>query len=248
MKGTNNLPIGVFDSGVGGLTVAKVIARELPDESILYLGDTARVPYGTRSKETIKKFAVELAGYLLKQKVKCLVIACNTISANALEEIKKISPVPVFDVVTPVLKALDGTKKTGVIATRATVASGAYKVPGQACPLFIPLVEEGFAGSEIALMTAKHYLDPFSADFERLILGCTHFPIMRATIEEVIGPEIEIVDPAELVTAELKRTIEKSSGSRKITFLVTDMVTKSQAVAQNFWPESLKYEWKQVVI
>lgn len=234
----NNLPIGIFDSGVGGLTVAKEIARVLPKESILYLGDTARVPYGTRSKETIKKFALELARFLLKRKVKCLVIACNTISANALDEIRRVSPVPVYDVISPVLPAING--KTVVIATNATIKSGAYPCPGKACPLFVPLVEEGLADSEVALVAAKHYLQ--NAQVDTLILGCTHFPIMRKTISKITGANI--IDPAE----QLAKTIEvpTSGGKREITFLVTDSVEKAREVAGYFWPESLKYNWEQV--
>ncbi len=239
---TNNLPIGIFDSGVGGLTVAKEISRLLPNESFIYLGDTARIPYGTRSKETIQKFALELANFLLKRKVKCLVIACNTISANALDEIIKISPVPVFDVISPVLKKING--KTTVIATKATISSGKYPCKGKACSLFVPLVEEGLADSEIALLAAKHYLRDL--DLDTLILGCTHFPIMRKTIEKTIGSNVKIIDPGEELALKLKNFLGLSVGPSRKTFLVTDNVEKAREVAGYFWPESLKYEWKQI--
>lgn len=224
--------------------MVKEITRVLPNESILYLGDTARVPYGTRSKETIKKFALELARFLLKQKVKCLVIACNSISANALEDIKKISPVPVFDVISPVLRKLDG-QKAAVIGTKATINSGIYPIPGKACPLFVPLVEEGFADSEVALTAAKHYLMPME-NVETLVLGCTHFPIMRKTIEKVVGEKVTVIDPAEELSLTIKNSIEPNFGKAERKFLVTDSVEKAREVAGNFWPESLKYKWEQI--
>lgn len=238
----NNLPIGVFDSGVGGLTVAKEITRVLPNESIIYLGDTARVPYGTRSKETIKKFALELTKFLLKQKVKCLVVACNSISANALEDIKKISPVPVFDVISPI--KIDG--ETVVIATKATINSGKYKCKGKACSLFVPIVEEGLADSEIALLAAKKYLNDI--DSKTLVLGCTHFPIMRKTIEKVVGKNVKIIDPAEVLARELKNKLPLSDGPSVKKFFVTDSIFKAQEVANYFWPESLKYKWEQIAL
>lgn len=213
----------------------------MPNESILYLGDTARVPYGTRSKETIKKFALELARYLLKRKVKCLVIACNTISANATKDIKNISTVPVFDIITPVIPLI--SKRTGVIATRATINSGVYPCRGIACPLFIPLVEEGFAQSDAALLIAKKYLRDFSG-IDSLILGCTHFPIMKKTVSKVTSAKI--IDPAYPLAFLLKDKLVKSTGPAEIEFLVTDDVKKAKEVAGNFWPESLKYKWKQI--
>lgn len=238
----NNLPIGIFDSGVGGLTVAKQINKYLPNESILYLGDTARIPYGTRSKETIKKFALELANFLLKQNVKCLVIACNSISANAFEEIKSISPVPVYDVISPVLSKID--ENTMVIATKATINSKKYPCEGKSCSLFVPLVEEGMADSEIAMLAARKYLDPFS--HKTLILGCTHFPIMRSTIEKTVGQNVKIIDPGEELAKILKEKIDLADVKPNITFVVTDNVAKAKEVAGYFWPESLKYEWRQV--
>ncbi|MBI3887479.1 glutamate racemase [Candidatus Microgenomates bacterium] len=241
----NNLPIGIFDSGVGGLTVAKQIAKAMPTESFIYLGDTARIPYGTRSKETIKKFALELARYLLEQNVKCLVIACNSISANALEDIKKISPVPVFDVISPVLKKIN--KETVVIATKATINSGKYPCTGRSCSMFVPVVEEGFADSEAALLIAKTYLGDLK-DLKTLILGCTHFPIMQKTIEKVVGKNVKIVDPATELALELKEKLPKSTGITSKTFFVTDNVEKAKSIAGYFWSESLKYEWRQIVL
>lgn len=237
----SDLPIGIFDSGVGGLTVAKEIVRVLPNESFIYLGDTARVPYGTRSKETIKKFALELAKYLLKRKVKCLVVACNTISANALDEVRKISPVGVFDIISPVLK--DITPKTGVIATRATIRSGVYPCPGVAAPLFVPLVEEGFANTDASLLVARKYLSGLDG-IDSLILGCTHFPMMRETIRKVI--KAEIIDPAQALAKHLEEKIVKSTIPAKLEFLVTDDLSRAREVASNFWPESLKYKWGRI--
>ncbi len=181
---------------------------------------------------------------MISRKVKCLVIACNTISANALPEIKKASPVPVFDVITPILKKLDGQKAV-VIGTKATINSGIYPIPGKACPLFVPLVEEGFANSEMAVAAAKYYLLPLKKT-ERLILGCTHFPIMKKAIEKVVGKKVTVTDPAEELARVIQDSIEPNINRGERKFLVTDSVEKAREVAGNFWPQSLKDEWRQV--
>lgn len=180
-------PIGVFDSGLGGLTVTKEIIKIMPNENIIYLGDTARVPYGTRSKDIVRKFSLEDANFLLKKKVKCIVIACNTSSAYAGNFLKKNIKIPVFDVITPAVKGAVKVSKTGnigVIGTTGTISSGAYKVKYlQACPLFVPFIEEGEINSQAIELVAKKYLSWFKGKIDTLILGCTHYPIISKTIK-----------------------------------------------------------------
>lgn len=222
MSCVDNRPIGVFDSGIGGLTVVKEIIKTLPNESIIYLGDTARVPYGTRDDEIITKFALELADYLLKKNVKVLVVACNTISATCFEEIERISPVPVIGVIKPAAKwaASSTSKRTiGVIGTRATMRSGAYtraikdikpgmEVLHKACPLFVPVVEEGLANHEIAEMVVREYLEnEFDGEVDTLILGCTHYPILKDTIRKVLNG-IKLIDSAKPTAQELKEILK----------------------------------------
>lgn len=214
-----NLPIGIFDSGIGGLTVVKEIIKELPNESIIYLGDTARVPYGTRGRKVITKFALELANFLLKRRVKFLVVGCNTISATCLEEIKKISPVPVLGVIKPAIEeAIKNTKRgrIGVIGTRATIDSQVYqknlknmKVLIQACPLFVPLVEEGVIEEPASRLIAKDYLKKLVGKVDTLILGCTHYPILRKVIQQVMGSDVTLIDSAKPTALELKKILKR---------------------------------------
>jgi len=251
----NNQPIGVFDSGIGGLTVAREITRTLPNESIIYLGDTARIPYGTRSKEVVTRFAKELMDYLLKLDVKALVVACNTISATCLEELQAISPVPVLGVIKPAAKvAVETTqsKVVGVIATRGTVGSKAYdneinkingdiKVISQACTLFVPIAEEGLGDDEVARVMADRYLSVFTGTgVDTLILGCTHFPLLRDTIQQSIGKNIALVDSAQPTAEELKEILgEKdllsNSTESHNKFLVTDAPQRVFEIASVFF-------------
>lgn len=208
-----NNPIGVFDSGIGGLTVVKEIIRELPKESLIYLGDTARIPYGTRSPEIIRKFALELVNFLLKKEVKALVVACNTISANALAQIKKISPVPVIDVIGPTLASAKG--KIGVIATTSTINSMAYGSKAslaRACPLFVPLVEEGMVEGFAVETIARGYLLPFKkAQIDTLILGCTHYPLLRNVIAKTMGKNITLIESGQPTAKKLRQILTKNS-------------------------------------
>jgi len=205
-------PIGIFDSGLGGLTVVKEIKKRLPNESIIYLGDTARVPYGTRSKETITKFSLQDVLFLTEQKVKCVVIACNTASALAFKEIKKRLVIPVFDVVSVGAKmAVETTKnkRVGIIGTRGTVTSHAYQkaihkqnprtlVYEKACPLFVPLIEEGEIGGKATEMLVSKYLNPLKNNkIDTLILGCTHYPIIKNIIQKKIGKRVVLVNSGE---------------------------------------------------
>jgi glutamate racemase len=211
-------PIGVFDSGVGGLTVFRAICRALPHEPLIYLGDSARVPYGTKSPQTVARYAHEAANHLLGRGVKMLVVACNTATAAALPSLQERLTIPVIGVVEPGARAaVERTRgRVGVIATEGTVRSRAYtkaiqrmaphiEVIESAAPLFVPLAEEGWANTHVAREVAEIYLEPLvDAGIDTLVLGCTHYPILRATIEQVVGEDVQIVDSAE-TTAECVR-------------------------------------------
>lgn len=212
----DNRPIGIFDSGVGGLTVAKQVMRVLPKEQMIYFGDTAHLPYGSKSKEAVTKFSKQNVQFLLQKNVKAIIVACNTASANSLEELQATFDVPIFGVIDAgVAEALSSTnnKKIGVIGTAGTVRAGAYEkmlcsldaevsVLSKACPLFVPLAEAGWTNNEIAHLTAKEYLQEL-LDFgmDSLVLGCTHYPLLKQCIGETVGDAVTLVDPAK-ATAE----------------------------------------------
>lgn len=268
MRNANNKPVGIFDSGIGGLTVTKEIVKQLPNESIIYLGDTARVPYGTRSKEVITKFALELVDFLLKREVKCLVVACNTISSVALEEIKKVSPVPVIGVVHPaVKKAVKSTrnKKIGVIGTQGTIRSRAYEneikkmdpqitVISTGCPLFVPLAEEGLHKHKATKLMAEDYLkEIIASDVDTLILGCTHYPLLFETIAETVGPGVALIDSAGPTTEELVKKLKDDNllaqnSSPIYEFLVTDAPERVLRVAGRFFGEEINGNLKQITL
>ena len=202
-------PIGVFDSGVGGLTSVREIFRVLPAESVVYFGDTARLPYGTKSSETVTRFSLEIAAFLLRQNIKCLLVACNTASSYALDALQRRLDVPVVGVIEPaaeVAVAVSPHGRIGVIGTAGTVASGAYAVaierraPGtailsRACPLFVPLVEEGWASHPITRSVAEEYLlELRNANLESLILGCTHYPLLAPMLADLMGPAVRLID------------------------------------------------------
>jgi len=215
----DNRPIGVFDSGLGGLTVVKEIKNILPNEKIIYLGDTARVPYGTRSKETIIKFAKEDIKFLMGFNVKCIVIACNTVSSVASEILKKEFKVPIFDVITPTctyISKINNIKKVGVIGTSATIKSNSYKfgiaklnnklrVIQNPSPLLVPLIEENEVNSKFTYDILKKYLKPLlMRKIDILVLGCTHYPLVIKDIKKILG-KIKIINPAKFVSIELKK-------------------------------------------
>ncbi len=202
----------MFDSGVGGLTVVRELFRQLPDELVLYVGDTARVPYGPRGSDTITRFALEMVQFLLDQEVKALVVACNSISATALGAIRALSPVPVVDVIEPTVRAAIAATKSGtigVIGTVATVSSGVYErlargldpsvgVETQACPLFVPIAEEGLADHPVARLMADEYAGRFrTSRADVLILGCTHYPLLKRTLAQSVGTQTHLLDSAE---------------------------------------------------
>ena len=221
----SNAPIGVFDSGIGGTTVVKELIASLPNEKIIYYGDTARVPYGNKSKETIITYSRQIAKFLLEKEVKAIVIACNTASAVALETLRHELPVPVIGVVKPGAKAAaEVTKcnKIGVIGTRATIISGIYKeflhktnpdiqVFGKACPLFVPLVEEGWISDDITRQVIHRYLDDLvEKDIDALVLGCTHYPILAGEIGKITGDKVKLVNPAFECAREFRYVLEEN--------------------------------------
>ena len=211
-------PVGVFDSGVGGLTVAREIIRNLPNERIVYFGDTARVPYGSKSKDTIIRFSRQIIRFLRTQNVKAIVIACNTASALALDEVEKELDIPILGVLKPGAKVAAQTTKNGkigVIGTESTINSGMYKkficeqnpdirVYGKACPLFVPLVEEGWLRDPVTEEVARRYLSELLQEgVDSLILGCTHFPLLRSLIRKIAGDSVNLVNPAYETAREL---------------------------------------------
>ncbi len=218
-------PVGMFDSGVGGLTVAREVMRNLPNENIVYFGDTARVPYGGKSKETILRYSRQIVRFLQQQDVKAIVVACNTASAFALEEIRHELDIPMIGVVKPGAKtACEATRngRIGVIGTKGTIASGLYtefirklrpdvQVIGKACPLFVPLAEEGMLKDPVTVEMAGRYLAELKEqDIDTLILGCTHYPLLRSVIREVMGEHVTLVNPAYETACSLRKLLEKT--------------------------------------
>lgn len=205
-------PIGIFDSGVGGLTVVKAVMKQLPTESIVYFGDTARVPYGCKSKETVTRFSAQIIRFLLEQDVKAIIIACNTVSANSIDALRRMFPGVVIEgvVESGVTMALEATQngRIGVIGTEATIESGKYptllkevnpslEVYDKACPLFVPIVEDGWARHQVAHEVAKEYLAPMlRQEVDTIILGCTHYPMLTHTIGEIVGEDVRLINPA----------------------------------------------------
>ncbi|HVG24435.1 MAG TPA: glutamate racemase, partial [Thermoanaerobaculia bacterium] len=241
---------GVFDSGVGGLTVFREIARALPRESLVYLGDSARVPYGTKSPATVVRYSLEAARHLLARNVKMLVVACNTATAAALPALKEQLPIPVIGVVEPGARAaVERTSGVvGVIATEGTVRAKAYthaihaldpdvEVIESAAPLFVPLAEEGWANTHVAREVAEIYLEPLiDHGIDTLVLGCTHYPILRGTIEQVVGDAVHIVDSAETTALVVKESLGgvATAGEPEYQFLVTDAEERFRRIAGEF--------------
>jgi glutamate racemase len=243
-------PIGVFDSGVGGLTVFREIARALPHESLIYLGDSARVPYGTKSPSTVVRYTLEAVQMLAERDIKMLVVACNTATAAALPTLKSRLSIPVIGVIEPGARAaVQRTRgKVGVIATEGTVKSKAYtkaihalnpaiEVIEAPAPLFVSLAEEGWANTHVAREVAGIYLEPLiEAGIDTLVLGCTHYPILRATIESVVGDKVQIVDSAETTAMCVRQELGEmaSSGDPIHHFLVTDAEERFRRIAGEF--------------
>jgi glutamate racemase len=222
---SSTLPIGIFDSGVGGLTVYRALHERLPNEHFVYLGDTARVPYGTKSLATVERYAIENARFLEAHGIKLLVVACNTASALALPAIRSAVTVSVIGVIEPGARAAAAVaagKTIGVVATEATVKSGAYSsaiarlgssshVIERTCPLFVPLAEEGWADTDVARAVAEQYLSDFKTqDMGALVLGCTHYPILRDLISEVVGANVPLIDSGEAAAREVQTLLQSS--------------------------------------
>ncbi|MBI5191777.1 MAG: glutamate racemase [Nitrospirae bacterium] len=256
-------PIGVFDSGIGGLTVLKEIKARLPHENIIYFGDTARVPYGIKSGETVTRFSREISEYLVGQGVKMLVVACNTASSVALPTLRDNYPLPVIGVLMPgAYAAARATKseRVGVIGTEGTVNSGAYArlirnirsgtmVFAHACPLFVPLVEEGRLSGPITRLAAEEYLAPLMLeDIDTLVLGCTHYPLLKETIAGVMGPEVELIDSAFETAREVERVLDKldmlnkSGAPGNTRYAVSDAPERFKRIGERF----LGYEVPEV--
>jgi len=245
-------PIGVFDSGIGGLTVVSALMSLMPGEDIIYLGDTARVPYGVRSAGTVRRYAAEGASFLRSKGIKLLVVACNTVSAVGLDEVAKYSDVPLVGVIEPGARAAVAASKTGrigVIGTEATIKSSAYvkaihssrpetRVVTNPCPLFVPLAEEGWTEGEVPRLVAESYLREINeADIDALVLGCTHYPLLRSVLQEVVGGSVKIIDSATETAREVRDTLEKDgllkdAQQGRASFFVTDSPEKFQSVGE----------------
>ena len=251
----NRSPIGIFDSGIGGLTVARAIFEQLPGESTVYFGDTARVPYGPKSPETVRRYSLEILRWLMDQRVKAVVIACNTSTAHALETLQAESPVPVIGVIEPGAAAaasVGGERPIGVIGTAGTIASNAYakairrarpeaKVEQRACPLFVPLVEEGWFDHPAADLIAQEYLAPLTAaGVGALVLGCTHYPLLKPLLQRVMGSGVRLIDSgqetARVVASALReRGLEAPDGAPAAhRFAVSDDEARFRHVGARF--------------
>ncbi len=247
-------PIGVFDSGLGGLTVAHAIMQQLPTESIIYFGDTARVPYGPKSPDTVRRYSREIAAFLIGEGVKAIVVACNTATAHALPALEQELSVPVIGVVKPGARAaVKGTRNghIGVIGTEGTIRSGAYvraihhempdaTVTALACPLFVPLVEEGWTDREPTWLIAREYLGPLLRDeIDTLVLGCTHYPLLKRVIGDTVGRDVRLIDSAEETALDTRRmlseaNIESNADHATYRFIASDDPKQFLALGQRF--------------
>jgi glutamate racemase len=258
---TRNRPIGIFDSGLGGLTVVKAVLKELPHENIVYFGDTARVPYGSKSKETVTRFSVENTEFLLRLNAKAIVVACNTSSSLSLGALRARFGVPIIGVITPgVRRALALTKnhRIGVIGTAATIRSGAYGKEikkhnnssvciAQSCPLLVPLVEENWITTGITRTIATTYLMPLlKRNIDTLILGCTHYPLLKRVIKKVAGRHIRLVDSAEAVAVDLRRLLQENDALRREgkpqhKFFVSDEPINFKVIGERFLGRKISF-------
>jgi glutamate racemase len=255
----NSRPVGIFDSGIGGLTVAREIFHRLPAESTIYFGDTARVPYGPKSPETVRRYSLEILEWLLGQGVKAVVVACNTSTAHALEALAAASPVPVLGVIEPgaraAIRAAAGGS-IGVIGTAGTVASGAYRrailqrapdaqVHQQACPLFVPFVEEGWFDHPAVELVAADYLEPLRR-VKALVLGCTHYPLLKPMLSRLLGPDVALIDSAEETAMVLGEVLRRDrleaepSAAATHRFVVSDDEARFLSVGSRFIGERLR--------
>ncbi len=246
--------IGIFDSGIGGLTVVHALVTALPHENLIYLGDTGRTPYGTKSPETVRRYSLENAAFLVDKGIKLLVVACNTVSAVALDAVRAAVPVPVLGVIEPNAEAAvkqTRNKKVGIIGTEATIASGAYtqalkrlqpdlEIYTRACPMFVPLAEEGWTDNDIARATASLYLTSLKhSGIDTLVLGCTHYPLLTKVIAETMGRNVTLVDSAQTTAVAARQILaqqrlSRRSGTGAVSFFVTDAPDRFQKVGARF--------------
>ena len=257
----NNNPVGVFDSGLGGLTVLKSLEKYFPNESFIYFGDTGRVPYGNKSQKTIINYSIEISRFLLKKNVKLIVVACNTSSALALKTLKSIIPVPVFGVIEPSVffteKSYPSSEKIAVIGTSSTINSQAYLkqfkvlkskkiIIEKACPLFVPLIEEGITDGEVAENVVKYYLKNFKKkDIKTFILGCTHYPIIKPALYNYLGNNVNLITSCSRLSVELseymlKNNCQSSKKKTETIFYVTDLPNKFSKIGSRFLGKNLK--------
>jgi glutamate racemase len=254
-------PIGVFDSGLGGLTVAHAIMRQLPAESLIYFGDTARVPYGPKSPETVRRYSREISAFLIEQGVKAIVVACNTATAHALPMLREELDVPVIGVVEPGARAaVHATRsgRIGVIGTTGTIRSQAYvraihaeapdaRVTAIACPLFVPLVEEGWTNHEAAQLVAEEYLAPLVKEgVDTLVLGCTHYPLLKPLIGEIVGRSVRLIDSAEETAADTRRMLAANDlaaadGDGEYRFIASDDPQQFLTLGRRFLGEAIEH-------
>lgn len=253
-------PIGVFDSGIGGLTVVRALTARLPHENIVYFGDTARVPYGTKSPQVVREYAAQDAAFLAEHQVKMIVVACNTVSAVAIDVVRKLARVPVVGVIQPGAEAAVHAStrgRIGIIGTQATVNSGAYahairilapeaRVTAISCPLFVPLAEEGWIDHQVTMLTAKEYLFPLTLEkIDTLILGCTHYPVLRAAIAAAVGPGVALIDSGEAAALDVERVLDgnglrnPSNQRPRLQFFVSDIPDKFTEVGERFLGQSM---------
>ena len=260
MNTKSNRSIGVFDSGIGGLTVVRSLMERLPFENIIYFGDTARVPYGIKSVETINRYAAQITEFLIKKDVKLLIVACNTMAAVAHQSIFDLSPVPVLEVIDASARmAIQNTrtKSIGVIGTPATINSNAYaraihlldkeaKVFSQACPLLVPLVEEGWFDHPATRLIVQEYLKPVIAEqIDTLVLGCTHYPLLKPLLQDILGPEVTLIDSAEAMADIAADLINKQNMGNQTcsppdyVFYVSDLPYRFQTIGERFLGRTL---------
>lgn len=259
-KTNNDAPIGVFDSGIGGLTVVRELIRQLPNESIIYFGDTARVPYGPKSPDTVLRYSREIVDFLKDQGVKAVVVACNTATAHALPALQEENDLPIIGVIEPGSRAATRatrSKNVGVIGTQGTINSRAYEraiaaadpdshISVAACPLFVPLVEEGWLDTEVTRLVAEEYLEPFkSGHVDTLVLGCTHYPLLKPVIGSVVGREVRLIDSAEETAAQTAATLKESglahekTDSARYRFIASDAPEQFLRVGGRFLGSSI---------
>jgi glutamate racemase len=217
-----NRPIGLFDSGFGGLTVMKEVARILPQEELIYLGDTAHLPYGDKSPESVVQYSIENAAFLLKRGIKLLIVPCHTACCHAIEILKKTLPIPVIGVIEPGLELIQGIERIAILGTTSTIESGLYqtlirqKNPNailfpKACPLFVPLIEEGFHYHPSMELIAQSYLEPIRHKIDAVLLACTHYPLIRSTLQKTLGPNVFLIDPAEKCAIQTKKFLSQNN-------------------------------------